>query len=139
MSRSMSPETAERVLDLIHAEVDRELNPGGDECLDCGGEGVVHDCFDGLCMNAEWGCGDCRRNCAECARHERKARHRVLVAVLHYNDLELTTAWLKSTAGSDTGMTPGEILLAHHGSRAACVELPMDERGDSACWVEGLV
>jgi hypothetical protein len=37
------------------------------ECPVCGGEGVVFDCFDGCCADADFGCDDCTREC-ECMR-----------------------------------------------------------------------
>lgn len=48
---------------------DYDDDPG--ECFECGGEGVVWDCFDGFCENAEDGCEDCTRTCPECARRKR--------------------------------------------------------------------
>jgi hypothetical protein len=35
-------------------------------CGNCGGEGLVYDCFDGFCMDAESGCDDCARRCDWC-------------------------------------------------------------------------
>lgn len=39
-----------------------------DECPCCGGEGVIFDCFDGFCEDAEYGCDDCTRPCPECTK-----------------------------------------------------------------------
>ncbi len=39
------------------------------ECPSCGGEGVVYDCFDGCCQDAEWGCEECERPC-DCQRKQ---------------------------------------------------------------------
>jgi hypothetical protein len=36
------------------------------DCWSCGGEGVYHDCFDGLCVDAESGCEACERTCDIC-------------------------------------------------------------------------
>lgn len=33
------------------------------ECPVCGGEGFVFDCFDGCCLDADYGCDDCTRPC----------------------------------------------------------------------------
>lgn len=55
---------------------DYDDDPG--VCHECGGEGYVWDCFDGLCVNAEDGCMACTRRCPECvrAKRERAARDR---------------------------------------------------------------
>lgn len=45
-----------------------------DECGNCGGEGVVYDCFDGFCENAEEGCDDCARRCDWCRPTKPKVR-----------------------------------------------------------------
>lgn len=37
-----------------------------DECGNCGGEGVIYDCIDGFCVNAEDGCDLCARRCDWC-------------------------------------------------------------------------
>ena len=41
-------------------------------CQRCGGEGVVFECFDGYCLDADYGCDDCTRDCPECVRRERR-------------------------------------------------------------------
>lgn len=46
---------------------DYHCGPDDDDCWNCGGEGYVYDCFDGLCLNAEDGCADCMRRCDVCA------------------------------------------------------------------------
>lgn len=46
-------------------EIDADM--GIDEgCPNCGGEGVIYDCFDGFCIDAESGCDDCARRCDWC-------------------------------------------------------------------------
>lgn len=37
-----------------------------DECWNCGGEGYISDCFDGMCEDADSGCDDCTRRCDVC-------------------------------------------------------------------------
>lgn len=37
-----------------------------DECWNCGGEGYVHDCIDGFCLDAEYGCDLCTYRCDVC-------------------------------------------------------------------------
>lgn len=38
-----------------------------DDCPKCGGTGVVYDCFDGFCVDAEYGCDDCGQRCGWCS------------------------------------------------------------------------
>lgn len=47
--------------DFIDDDEGRDL-----DCYECAGEGVVFDCFDGLCVNAEDGCEDCMHACPVC-------------------------------------------------------------------------
>lgn len=35
-------------------------------CPNCGGEGVVYDCIDGCCIDAESGCDLCEFRCDWC-------------------------------------------------------------------------
>jgi hypothetical protein len=37
------------------------------DCPNCGGEGVYYDCFDGCCLDAEYGCELCERRCDWCS------------------------------------------------------------------------
>lgn len=41
-------------------------NPDDGECPNCGGEGVLYDCFDGCCADADIGCDDCAYRCDWC-------------------------------------------------------------------------
>lgn len=50
-------------------EIDAAMDAyGGEwvECWQCAGEGFLHDCFDGMCEDAESGCDDCERRCDIC-------------------------------------------------------------------------
>lgn len=38
-----------------------------DDCSYCGGEGVVYDCIDGQCLDAEIGCDLCASRCDYCS------------------------------------------------------------------------
>lgn len=40
------------------------------DCANCGGEGVVYDCIDGQCIDAEYGCDLCASKCDWC-NHDR--------------------------------------------------------------------
>ena len=52
--------TKEELEDML---ADREPT---EDCWDCGGDGFVFDCFDGLCAEAEIGCDDCTKTCSIC-------------------------------------------------------------------------
>ncbi len=40
-----------------------------DECPVCGGEGFWSECFDGCCLDADYGCDDCTRTC-DCQKRQ---------------------------------------------------------------------
>lgn len=46
--------------------LDMGLEPDDGECANCGGEGVLYDCFDSYCEDAEFGCDDCAYPCDWC-------------------------------------------------------------------------
>ena len=52
--------------------IENDYDDDGSECYECGGEGFVHDCFDGFCADADVGCDDCTRPCPACARAKRE-------------------------------------------------------------------
>lgn len=68
--QSFFAESKHRV--ICPACLEQEMADRGDDhldddtCQNCGGEGFVSDCFDGLCADAEIGCDDCTRPCSEC-------------------------------------------------------------------------
>lgn len=69
--------TREFLLDFIYDEVDQRLNPSGEDCPECGGEGYISDCFEEFaCLDPESGCADCTRRCRGCA----EAKHARLKA-----------------------------------------------------------
>lgn len=37
-----------------------------EDCWNCGGEGYISDCFDGMCEDADSGCDECTRRCDVC-------------------------------------------------------------------------
>lgn len=86
----------QRMLDAIYDDVDHALNPDGDACWHCGGDGYTHDCIDGFCEDSEIGCEDCARRCPECLELERDRAKAVREAVVQSGDVELAAAWLKS-------------------------------------------
>lgn len=85
----------ERILEAIHEDISHKLNPSGDDCWHCGGEGYTHDCIDGCCENAAEGCAECEQRCPECAASEYAYRNEVRKAVIESGDVDVAVAWLK--------------------------------------------
>lgn len=77
------------LLDFICDEVDHRLNPGGEDCWYCGGEGVTFDCFDGFCLDSDVGCEDCTRDCPECRTHKHNYLKAVREEVIRTNDIDV--------------------------------------------------
>lgn len=91
----MGEERGKVLLDAICDEVDQRLNPGGDDCPFCGGEGVTYDCIDGCCVDAESGCDYCARKCVECVIFDGKRAKAVREEVIKSDDIDLAREWLK--------------------------------------------
>lgn len=89
-------EKGERLLDWIIDDIDRRLNPDGEDCPECGGEGGTYDCIDGCCLNAEEGCPDCFTPCIGCREYERDRRRAIRKEVVEMGDVDVGIAWLKS-------------------------------------------
>jgi hypothetical protein len=127
-------------LSRLEEQIEHDLNPSGEDCPFCGGEGATFDCVDGFCLNAESGCDGCAQPCAECRRHEINIRRAVRVEVLRALDVELGRAFLRrfrNWRGPD--LEDAKVLANLHAGRAASTDFTTDERADSACWVEGLL
>jgi hypothetical protein len=86
----------ERILEVIEDEVIQRLNPSGEDCWYCGGEGATYDCIDGCCADPESGCEMCARSCAECRIFERDRLKAVREEVVKSGDIDTAIAWLKS-------------------------------------------
>jgi hypothetical protein len=99
----------ERILEAIEDEVLQRLNPSGDDCWHCGGEGETHDCIDDCCEDAEIGCELCRRPCIECKIFERNRLKAVREEVIKSGDIEVATAWLKDIGRWRDGITEDQI------------------------------
>lgn len=95
---------ADLLLAAIYDEVHQRLNPSGDDCWSCGGEGTFHDCVDGCCEDSEIGCDLCTHECTECVIYAGRVAKAVRVEVIKSNDPDLAIAWLK-----DIGRWTGEI------------------------------
>ena len=89
-------ERGELLLNAIIEEVDKSLNPDGDDCWHCGGEGETYDCIDGCCEDSESGCELCARPCIECAIYERNRAKAIREEVIKSTDTDIAIAWLKS-------------------------------------------
>ena len=99
----------EYMLDLIYDEVDQRLNPSGDECWNCGGEGMTYDCFDGCCVDAESGCPDCERPCVECKINAGIRAKAVREEVIKSGDVGIAVAWLKQIGRWSDDITDNQI------------------------------
>lgn len=99
----------EMILDHIYMEVDARLNPSGEECWYCGGEGYTHDCIDGCCECADEGCEDCSRPCAECRIYASERAKAIREEVIRMNNVEVAIAWLKSIGRWNDNITENEV------------------------------
>lgn len=134
-------EQAEQWLEHLYEAARAELNPGDDDCPHCGGEGETHDCIDGCCEDAEYGCDLCTRACGECVRYHASVERWVRTAVVRALDVDLGRRWLMEKKGLAfvDRLSTRDILLNLHAARCAMPEFSDDERANSACWVEGLL
>lgn len=97
------------LLDAIFDDVDQRLNPDGEECWHCGGDGVTYDCIDGCCVDAEAGCEDCARPRIECRLYTGRRARAVREEVIKSNDVDIAIAWLKSIDRWHGGITEEQI------------------------------
>jgi hypothetical protein len=103
-------ERADIMLGAIYDDVDRRLNPNGDECWHCGGEGETSDCFEEFaCIDPEGGCEDCRRPCPECRIHAGNRAKAVREEVIKLADVDVAIAWLKSIGRWHSGVTREQV------------------------------
>lgn len=111
----------QRILEAIEDDVAMRLNPNGEECWHCGGEGYTHDCFDGFCEAAEEGCEDCSRPCPECVIFKGQIAKAVREEVIKSGDAEIAVAWLKSIGRWRDDITMDRVRdeLAAHAAKAA--------------------
>lgn len=131
-------ERGERLLEFVIDEVHQRLNPNGDECSFCGGEGFTYDCIDGCCVDAESGCEQCAQRCVECRIFSGTIAKAIRVEVLKMVDIDVAIAWAKQQGRWQEELPPAEVLANLHAARTACDAFTIEERADSACWVEAL-
>jgi hypothetical protein len=129
------------LLSALYDDAQQTLNPSGDDCWQCGGEGYTFDCIDGCCCDAEAGCETCASRCPECRSFEANIERYVRVQILRAMDVPLAIAWAKRKGRGDLAdkMSEREVLANLHAGRVACREFSDQERAESACWVEGLL
>lgn len=102
---------ADALLAAIYDDVDRRLNSSGEDCWNCGGEGVVYDCFNNYCEDAEIGCDDCASDCPECAIFKKGQREKaVREEVIKSNDPDLAIAWLKEIGRWNENISREEVI-----------------------------
>lgn len=128
------------LLSAIYDDAHRELNPSGEDCPHCGGEGYIEgDCTCGedtcCCLEPE------PPRCTECARFDRAIERYVQVQVLRAMDIPLVRAWAhrKGASARVVKMSNADMLRELHAGRTRCKEFTDQERAESACWVECLL
>jgi hypothetical protein len=110
-----------------------------DTCQTCGGDGFVHDCIDGCCLDVEIGCDDCTRRCPDCAMEEYRRLRAERVAMLRALDVDRAIAFAKLTGRWRMTMSRLYVLGSMYVARSACPEFSEQERTDGACWAEGIL
>lgn len=100
----------ERILEAIEEEVMQRLNPSGEDCPECGGDGYTYDCFEEFaCIDPESGCSECARRCRGCAELKRDRLKAVREEVIKANDVEIAIAWLKDIGRWHDGITEEQV------------------------------
>ena len=100
----------ERILDAIEEEVIQRINPSGEDCPECGGDGYTYDCFEEwACIDPESGCEECSRRCLGCAEMKRDRLKGVREEVVKLADVEVATAWLRSIGRWHDGITDDQV------------------------------
>jgi hypothetical protein len=111
---------ADALLDAIYDDVDRRLNPSGEECWYCGGEGEIADCFEEFaCIDPESGCSDCRRPCPECRLYARDRAKAIREEVIKLADVDVAIAWLQSVGRWSPDITREQVQTELEAGRRA--------------------
>jgi len=114
----MDKSAAEIMLDMIYDDVDQQLNPDHEECPTCGDDGYISDCFDGCCVDAEYGCDDCTRRCPECARYNARRQNAIKAEVIKLNRVDVAREWLKAVDRWHPDITDQQIQKELNDMRA---------------------
>ena len=118
----------EILLDAIDEEVMQRLNPSGEDCPECGGDGYIYDCFEEwACIDPEGGCSECARRCLWCAELKRDRLKGVREEVIKSDDIEIATAWLKQIGRWRDSITVEQIKDAMAAERRK-MESPLQEK-----------
>lgn len=125
---SNNVDRGEALLDAIYDEVDYHLNPNNDVCWNCGGDGVLYDCIDGSCFDAESGCELCSRPCPECHIYAAKRAKAVREEVIKSGDTDIAIAWLKQIGRWHDGLS--RQMVQAELEKAADLAI-LAERGDA--------
>lgn len=105
--------------DFLVDQVDHELNPSGEECWNCGGDGYIADCHEEwACIDPESGCEDCMRRCPECAAFKHSRLKKIREAVIEANNVDLAIAWLMSIGRWRAGITREQVQAELDQARA---------------------
>lgn len=103
-------ELAQGLLDAIYDEVDQRLNPSGEECWYCYGEGETANCFEEFaCIDPEGGCSECRRACPECRLYAGARAKAIREEVIRTGRVDVAIAWLKGVGRWDDGITREQV------------------------------
>lgn len=125
------------LLEAIEEEVIQRLNPSGEDCPECGGEGYTYDCFQEFaCIDPESGCPDCVRSCLWCAELKRNRRKAVREEVIKSDDVDIAIAWLKDVGRWSDSITPEQVKRDMAAERAKLYpaadvsDLPANDGGE---------
>jgi hypothetical protein len=100
----------EILLDCIEEEVMQRLNPSGEDCPECGGDGYTYDCFEEFaCIDPESGCADCERRCRWCVELKHDRLKAVREEVIKSSDPDIAIAWLKQIGRWHEGITVDQV------------------------------
>lgn len=107
--KKLTEDRGESLLSEIYDDVENRLNPNGDDCWYCGGDGETYDCIDGCCFNADYGCAACATPCRECRIYAAAKAKAVREEVIRLGDLDTAVAWLKRIGRWDDSVTREQV------------------------------
>jgi hypothetical protein len=118
----------EILLEAIHDEVEHRLNPSGEDCPECGGDGFIYDCFEEFaCVDPESGCSDCERKCRGCLQAKHDRLKLVREEVVKSDDVDIAIAWLKEIGRWRDDITADQVKEQMTAERAKLSAEPPSE------------